>query len=207
MTIGERLLKMRKDKNLSQEEIAERLNVTRQTISKWETDQSVPDFDKIVPICNLFGITSDELLTGKKKMEPVQVEVRKKSALALSIGIFLYFISIIWIIIGSTTFTLDEGLLVSVFLLICALATCIIVYHFSARPKTIRETTSESVVKNNYLIKRIISITSILFVLIYLSISFATMAWHITWILWIVYAIVVEVIRLIFDLRGEHYEE
>ena len=61
MTLGERLCKLRKEKGLSQEEAADKINVTRQTISKWELDQSLPDFDKIVPICKLYGITSDEL--------------------------------------------------------------------------------------------------------------------------------------------------
>ncbi len=49
--IGEKLLELRKKTNLSQEDVAFKLNVTRQTVSKWETNQSVPDFDKIVPLC------------------------------------------------------------------------------------------------------------------------------------------------------------
>ena len=67
MNIGEKLYELRKGKNLSQEEVADKLNVTRQTISKWETNQSTPDFDKIKPLCELYGITADELLTGEKK--------------------------------------------------------------------------------------------------------------------------------------------
>ena len=66
MDIGEKLFELRKGKGLSQEEVAEKLNVTRQTVSKWETNQSTPDFDKIMPICELYGITTEELLTGKK---------------------------------------------------------------------------------------------------------------------------------------------
>ena len=66
MSIGERLISLRKSKNLSQEQVADKLNVTRQTISKWETDQSMPDLDKIVPICELFDISTDELLSGNK---------------------------------------------------------------------------------------------------------------------------------------------
>ena len=54
MNIGEKLFELRKSKNLSQEEVAEKLNVTRQTVSKWETNQSTPDFDKILPLCELF---------------------------------------------------------------------------------------------------------------------------------------------------------
>lgn len=67
MNIGQKLLDLRKSKHLSQEEVAYKLNVTRQTISKWETDQSTPDFDKIAPLCSLYGISADELLTGKKR--------------------------------------------------------------------------------------------------------------------------------------------
>ncbi len=69
MNLGEKLYELRKEKNLSQEEVADRLNVTRQTVSKWETNQSTPDFDKIVPICELFEISTEELLTGKKQEE------------------------------------------------------------------------------------------------------------------------------------------
>ena len=47
MNIGEKLYELRKEKNLSQEEVAEKLNVSRQTVSKWETNQTTPDFDKI----------------------------------------------------------------------------------------------------------------------------------------------------------------
>lgn len=67
MTLGNRLYEMRKEKGLSQKKTAEMLGVTRQTISKWETDQSTPDFDKILPLCTLYGISTEELLTGKKQ--------------------------------------------------------------------------------------------------------------------------------------------
>ena len=48
-------------------EVADKLNVTRQTVSKWETDQTTPDFNKIVPLCELYDITANELLTGDAK--------------------------------------------------------------------------------------------------------------------------------------------
>lgn len=66
MSLGEKLLEFRKKKGLSQEEAADILGVTRQTISKWETDQSTPDFDKIVPICELYNITPNELIMEKE---------------------------------------------------------------------------------------------------------------------------------------------
>lgn len=67
MTLGNRLYEKRKEKGLSQEKAAEVLGVTRQTISKWETDQSTPDFDKILPLCELYEMSTEELLTGKKQ--------------------------------------------------------------------------------------------------------------------------------------------
>ena len=92
MNFGEKLFELRKEKKLSQEEVADRLNVSRQTVSKWETNQSVPDFDKIMPLCELFEIGVEELLTGKKPEEPensekeesiklpTREEIRRKSA-------------------------------------------------------------------------------------------------------------------------------
>lgn len=68
MDLGERLYELRKAKGLSQEGVADILGVTRQTVSKWETNQTTPDFDKIVPLCKLYEITTDELLTGEKSV-------------------------------------------------------------------------------------------------------------------------------------------
>ena len=69
MTLGEKLYELRKDKRLTQDEVAEKLDVTRQTVSKWETDQSQPDFDKIKPLCELYDVTPDILLGFKDKKE------------------------------------------------------------------------------------------------------------------------------------------
>lgn len=97
MKIEDKLLKLRKGKGLSQEEVADILNVSRQTISKWETGQSTPDFDKIIPICELYEISCDELLTGKKKeelaKEEKEHEYMKAKGIGLSLG--LYVLSII----------------------------------------------------------------------------------------------------------------
>ena len=76
--LGEKLIKLRKEKNLSQEEAANILNVSRQTISKWETDMSTPDFDKIVPICELYGISTEELLKGESKPK-VEIKIDEVS--------------------------------------------------------------------------------------------------------------------------------
>ena len=66
MKFSEKLLNLRKGKGMSQEKLAKSLNVTRQTISKWELDQTVPDMNKLVKIARLFEISLDELTRGNE---------------------------------------------------------------------------------------------------------------------------------------------
>lgn len=62
MTIGEKILSMRKARGWSQEELAEQIGVTRQAVSRWESDSAKPDADKIISVCDLFGVSADYLL-------------------------------------------------------------------------------------------------------------------------------------------------
>ncbi len=62
MTLAEKIAALRKQQGWSQETFAEKMDVTRQAVSKWESAQSVPDIDKLVKISNLFGVTTDYLL-------------------------------------------------------------------------------------------------------------------------------------------------
>ena len=64
MTLGERIQACRKRAGLSQEALAEQLQVSRQAVSKWELDSAQPDLDKVVAMCRIFGITTDALLLG-----------------------------------------------------------------------------------------------------------------------------------------------
>lgn len=67
MEFNGRLYELRKQKGMSQEELANRLNVTRQTVSKWEVGDSTPDMEKLVAISDLFGVSLDELVLGKEQ--------------------------------------------------------------------------------------------------------------------------------------------
>lgn len=62
MTIGEKLCKLRKQKGLSQEAVADAVGVSRQAVSKWERDESLPDLDNVKILCYLFGISIDWLV-------------------------------------------------------------------------------------------------------------------------------------------------
>lgn len=70
MTLPEKILELRAAKGLSQGDLAERLEVSRQSVSKWETGQSVPDLDKIIKLADLFGVTVDELVRESTPPRP-----------------------------------------------------------------------------------------------------------------------------------------
>jgi len=63
--IGEKLCSLRKQKGLSQEEVANRLNVSRQTISNWENNQALPTIDKAKELSKLYNVSIDELLDNE----------------------------------------------------------------------------------------------------------------------------------------------
>ena len=65
-SIGNRISKCRKIKGLTQEGLANLMGVSAQAVSKWETDQSCPDISALPKLCQILGITADELLTGIK---------------------------------------------------------------------------------------------------------------------------------------------
>lgn len=84
MTIADKIKYLRKENNMTQEDLANKLNVSRQTISKWETNIAIPDADNIVAISKLFNITTDELLNYK--IETIQ----KKKQFILDMAVLLF---------------------------------------------------------------------------------------------------------------------
>lgn len=78
MTLGEKIFTLRNQSKLSQGELAEKLNVSRQSISKWETGASVPELDKLIALSEVFGVTLDELAKGdavpRRAPEPAPVQ-------------------------------------------------------------------------------------------------------------------------------------
>ena len=65
MSLGTNISRLRAEKHLSQGDLAEALGVSRQSVSKWETDSSVPDLDKLVKLSRVFGVSLDELVMGE----------------------------------------------------------------------------------------------------------------------------------------------
>ncbi len=226
MKVGERLYNLRKEKGLSQEELAEMLKVSRQTISKWETGESNPDFDKIEPLCEIYSVTADELIRGIKKDDNEVTEeikednsealkkykrCKKYEGLTLAGCILLYFIAVVWIIFveeARETPIVTEGIMVCVFLLIVGIATCIITcYYVSLNnlKKELKLDIEDDKEEKKY--KDIDDVIAGIFCVIYLLISFATMGWSITWILWIIYAIVIKIIHIVLDEKESKNEK
>lgn len=230
MTLGQRLYEMRRGKGLSQEQAAEILGVTRQTISKWESDQTTPDFDKILPLCELYNISTDELLKGESKQdvpeqyngniyndyytdnnisqnEPVQnsdsseeFNRRKvRSSIIMSVAVGFYILSVI------PFFTLkDSKMMLTLFFIIIAVATVMVVFAALSRPKPDK---SQLQSKEYKLYKQITSILAGAVLVLYMLISFMTGMWHITWLVWVIYGVICEIIKLVFALKGREINE
>jgi len=88
MTIGERIAKCRKEKKLSQEYIAESLEVSRQAVSKWENDQSEPDTNNLIKLARLFNVSVEYLANGEEENIKV-VYIEKNIPVLKIIGLIL----------------------------------------------------------------------------------------------------------------------
>ena len=80
MNIADRIQCLRKNKGLSQEELADKVGVSRQAVSKWESEQSTPDIEKIIIMSELFEVTTDYILKG---IEPVSMTNKKNNVFSV----------------------------------------------------------------------------------------------------------------------------
>lgn len=69
-TLGCRIKKFRKDRNLTQEELAKQLYVTRQTISKWENNKTIPDIHMLNSLCKIYAVNMELLINGEQQLHP-----------------------------------------------------------------------------------------------------------------------------------------
>lgn len=94
MNMADRIQYLRKTNGISQEELADKVGVSRQAVSKWESEQSLPDLEKIITMSDYFGVTTDYILKG---IEPVTDKEQKSSELTSKI---LYIASTTFVAIG-----------------------------------------------------------------------------------------------------------
>ena len=116
MNLGETIYRLRTERNMSQGDLAEALEVSRQSISKWETGGSVPELDKLTKMGQLFGVSMDELILGKKEEKeapsaapaaPVAAPTRSEGPNRKTVGLVLFCLAAaVWLV-----FTLLGGFL------------------------------------------------------------------------------------------------
>lgn len=114
MDLAEKIFTLRKSNDLTQEQLAEGLNVSRQSVSKWESGQAIPELDKLVAMSKIFGVTTDYLLKPseidelsvkteilEKQQEKLLAREEKKNkklrCLMYSLGIYLLFFAVYFI--------------------------------------------------------------------------------------------------------------
>lgn len=146
MTFSEKLLTMRKSKELTQEQLAEQINVSRQSISKWESGLATPELSKIVEMSDYFGVTTDFLLKPtaidelsvkteilEKQQEGILLREKKRRrarrCTAYCLGVYLMFFSSR--IIGHQYFEIwNPSVIFSGFLIATAIAIFICLKEF-----------------------------------------------------------------------------
>ena len=115
MTLAEKITALRGERKLSQGDVAEKLDVSRQSVSKWETNQAVPELDKIIKLADLFGVSVDELVRedealapdapsadGAASLEPEAkiVYVERRLARTQAVGVVLLMLGLLGVILG-----------------------------------------------------------------------------------------------------------
>lgn len=111
MELSSQIKKYRADMKLSQEELAEKIYVTRQTISNWENDKSYPDIHSLLLLSSLFNVSLDQLIKGdieimKKEIEDTEIKKFNKYGAIFSILFIAVFVSIIPLLIWTNAYVI-----------------------------------------------------------------------------------------------------
>ena len=133
MEFGAQIKKYRAEMNLSQEELAEKIYVTRQTISNWENDKSYPDIHSLLLLSSLFHVSLDQLIKGdieimKKEIENEEIRKLNKYATIYSILLIATFLSIIPILIW-----------INIYVIIFAVALYAVTLYFAFKVERIKK--------------------------------------------------------------------
>ena len=104
MTVGEKIVKLRKEQNLTQEQFADMLKVSRQSVSKWELDSTYPDTEKLIRISKIFNCSLDYLLKDEVEQMDINIaaanEAAKENKIRAGILTYLSFPPIFGWIVG-----------------------------------------------------------------------------------------------------------
>lgn len=132
MNLGENIYRLRCERNMSQGDLADALDVSRQSVSKWENNSAVPELDKLVKMAHIFGITLDEMVSGKAPQavpaSPTPAESQQshqRFTTAQILGIVLLVFSglcfLVFTVVGVFTGDLLLGFLIGLPFMLCGL--------------------------------------------------------------------------------------
>lgn len=128
MNLGEHIYHLRTEKGMSQGDLAEALDVSRQSVSKWETGGAIPDLEKLIKMSDLFGLTLDQLVKGEaaaeqeSTAEPQVIYIEKQNTLwpqRKIVGTVLFGLALLVVLLCTILGGLLEGLVLSIPLLAC----------------------------------------------------------------------------------------
>lgn len=118
MSLGENLQFLRKRDNITQEQLAERLDVSRQSVSKWESDTTYPEMDKLLQLCQMFHCSMDDLVQGnirdihvEGKTEYDQHMNQYSKYVSIAVGLILLGLSVMFMLYGSNIFLSADGII------------------------------------------------------------------------------------------------
>lgn len=93
MSLGQQLKKFRESQNLSQEDVAKKIGVTRQAVYKWENDKSYPDIDNLIILSEFYNVTLDDLIKGNDSFKK-KIKIDDKNYVSFYISFILIFVGI-----------------------------------------------------------------------------------------------------------------
>lgn len=114
MNFSEQIKKIRSERNLTQQEMANKIGISRQAISNWENDKNLPDIEMIIIIAKTFDLTLDELILGGTNMNNITQKLIDDGSENKKIKMKLTGIKIGFILVGLAFFTLILGIFVPV---------------------------------------------------------------------------------------------
>lgn len=142
MTLGNRIQQLRKEHNMSQGDLADALDISRQSVSKWETDTATPDLDKLLKLSEIFNVTLDALVKGEApspneaqtplaapEMQPVPVTIKTGLETRQFAGIILLCMAFIVVLVCTIMGGLLAGILFASPFLVCGLICMFIKEH------------------------------------------------------------------------------
>ena len=132
MNLGENIYRLRSEHNMSQGDLADALDVSRQSVSKWKNNSAVPELDKLIKMAQIFGITLDEMVSGDPasaaptpppQAAPQQPSRRFTTAQILGIVLLAFggLCFVVFTVVGLFTLGIFLGLIIALPFLLCGL--------------------------------------------------------------------------------------